>query len=590
MAFMLIGLIGIGAQWLAWRLRIPAIILLIAGGLAVGPGLGWLRPSADLGDLLQPVIALAVAVILFEGGLNLRWHEYKETGVNVNRLISVGMPLTWLLGSLAAHYLGRLSWPVAVLFGAIVIVTGPTVIIPLLKQARLKRRSAALLKWEGIINDPLGALSAVLVYEYFAASEQHPHWLDIAGSLGIALVGALLAGGAAGVGLGWAFRRDQVPEYLKSPVMLVSVIVLYTVTNQLQEEAGLLAVTVFGLVMGNQELRSIEELRRFKEYITILLVSGVFVLLTADIDLGILHWLDWHSIVLLASVVFLIRPLTIYLSTLGTGLPWQERALLAWIAPRGIVAAAVAGLFAPQLIQLGYPGAEQLLPLVFVLIVITVVLHGLSIKWLARKLGLASENPHGLLIVGATPWSVELAKMIQELKIPVILSDTSWHHLRSARMTGINTHHGEILSVYSEERLELNAISHLLAATANDAYNALVCTRFAPEFGRNHVFQLPHLEKHEVERKSLARTIRGRIAFGENASYDNFMRGYYQGWEFRKTLLSETFTYQEFLESKNPESILIAVIEPKGEIKFYPLDENVQAKTGDTIVSFGPQQ
>jgi len=590
MAFMLIGLIGIAAQWLAWRLRFPAIILMIAGGLAVGPGLGWLRPSADLGQLLQPVIALAVAVILFEGGLNLRWHEYKETGVNVNRLISWGMLLTWLLGSLAAHYLGRLSWPVAILFGAIVIVTGPTVIIPLLKQARLKRRSASLLKWEGIINDPLGALIAVLVFEYFAASEQHLQWLDIAGSLGLAVVGALLVGGGVGIGLGWAFRRDQVPEYLKSPVMLVSVIMVYTAINQLQEEAGLLAVTVFGVVMGNQELRSIEEMRRFKEYITILLVSGVFVLLTADIDLGILHWLDWHSIILLASVVFLIRPLTIYLSTLGTDLSWQERALLAWIAPRGIVAAAVAGLFAPQLIQLGYPGAEQLLPLVFVLIMITVVLHGLSIKWLARKLGLASENPHGLLIVGATPWSVELAKMIQELKIPVILSDTSWHHLRSARMTGINTHHGEILSVYSEEHLELNAISHLLAATANDAYNALVCTRFAPEFGRNHVFQLPHLEKHEVERKSLARTIRGRIAFSENASYENFMRGYYQGWMFRKTLLSETFTYQQFLESKNPESILIAVIEPKGEIKFYPLEENVKARTGDTIISFGPQQ
>jgi len=282
--------------------------------------------------------------------------------------------------------------------------------------------------------------------------------------------------------------------------------------------------------------------------------------------------------------------LTIFLATLGTGLPWQDRTLVAWIAPRGIVAAAVAGLFAPQMVERGYQGAEQLLPLVFSLIVVTVVLHGLSIKWLAKKLGLASENPHGLLIVGASPWSVELAKLIQELEIPVILSDASWHHLRTARMTGVNTHHGEILSERTEERLELNAISHLLAATANDAYNALVCTRFAPEFGRNKVFQLPYLEKHEVDKKALSRTIRGRIAFGDNARYEDFMRHYYQGWVFRKTLLSDTFNYQAFLDAKNPDTLPIVVIDPKGEIKFYPLEKSVEAKPGDTIISFGPKK
>ena len=262
--FMLVGLFGIGAQWLAWRLRIPAIILLIMGGLIVGPWLGWVKPTEDLGHLLQPIIGLAVALILFEGGLNLRWHEYKETGVNVNRLVTVGLLLTWLLSSLTAHFIGNLSWPVAILFGAIIIVTGPTVIIPLLKQARLKRRAASLLKWEGIINDPIGALIAVLVFEYFATSEYHPELVDLAGSMGLALLVSLLVGAASGYGLGWAFRKDHVPEFLKSPVMLVSVIVVYTAVNHLQEEAGLLAVTIFGLVLGNQELRSIDELRRFK--------------------------------------------------------------------------------------------------------------------------------------------------------------------------------------------------------------------------------------------------------------------------------------------------------------------------------------
>lgn len=590
LVFTLVGFVGIGAQWLAWRLHIPAIIVLILGGLVVGPWLGWVEPSKDLGSLLQPIIGLAVALILFEGGFNLHWHEYKETGVNVNRLVTVGLLLTWSLGSLAAHYIGRLSWPVAILFAAIIIVTGPTVIMPLLKQARIKRSGASLLKWEGIINDPLGALIAVLVFEYFSASEHHPELIHIAANLGVAVVVSLLVGAAAGYGLAWAFLRGHVPEFLKSPVMLVSVIVVYTAVNHVQEEAGLLAVTIFGLVLGNQELRSMSELRRFKEYITILLVSGVFVLLTADIDIGILKLLNWNSVALLACVVFLIRPLTVYLSTLGTGIAWQNRTLLAWIAPRGIVAAAVAGIFAPQLVDAGYAGAEQLLPLVFALIVITVVLHGLSIKWVARKLGLASENPHGLLIVGATPWSVELAKVIQELKIPVILSDSSWHHLRSARMTGVNTHHGEILSERSEEKLELNAISHLLAATANEAYNALVCTRFAPEFGRNHVYQLPHLEKHEVDKKSLARTIRGRIAFGDSGRYEDFMRRYYQGWTFRKTLLSENYDYRTFINEKNEHTILIAVIDKQGEIGVYPLEESYEPSPGDTVISFGPQK
>lgn len=587
LAFVLIGFVGIGAQWLAWRLRIPAIILLILGGLMVGPWLGWLQPSKDFGQLLQPIIGLAVALILFEGGLNLRWHEYKETGINVNRLVTLGLLLTWMLSTVAAHYVGNLSWPVAILFGAIIIVTGPTVIIPLLKQAKLKRRSAALLKWEGIINDPIGALIAVLVFEYFATSEHNPGLASIAVDMGVAVFLSLIIGVAAGYGLGWAFRKDQVPEFLKSPVMLASVIVVYAAVNHFQEEAGLLAVTIFGLVFGNQQLRSIDELRRFKEYITILLVSGVFILLTADIDIGILKLLDWRSIALLACVIFLVRPLTVYLSTIGTGIPWQERALLGWIAPRGIVAAAVAGLFAPRMMESGYDGAEKLLPLVFSLIVATVVLHGLSIKWLSRKLELASEHPHGLLIIGASPWTVGLAGILQELKLPVILSDSSWHHLRSARMTGVITHHGEILSERTEETLDLNMVSHLLAATANDAYNALVCTRFAPELGRNNVYQLPHLEKHEVDKKALARTIRGRIAFGDKARYEDLMRLHYEGWVFRKTALSENYDYDTFLKEKNDETILIASVDKQGEIKLYPIDESTRPQTGDTIISYG---
>lgn len=584
--FILVGAVGIGAQWLAWRLRIPAIILLIAGGLFVGPWMGWLNPSADLGNMLDPIVALAVALILFEGGLNLRWHEYKETGVDVNRLVTVGLLLTWLLGSLAAHYIGMLSWPVAILFGAIIIVTGPTVIIPLLKQAKLKRRSASLLKWEGIINDPTGALIAVLVYEYFSASDRHVSLGNIAASLGMALSISIIVGLTAGLGMGWAFRKGHVPEFLKSPVLLTSALVVYFSVNHLQEEAGLLAITVYGITLGNQKLRSIEELRRFKEYITILLVSGVFVLLTSNIDFDILKNLNWYSIALLATIIFIVRPVTIYLSTLGTGIAWQERVLLGWIAPRGIVAAAVAGLFAQRMIEKQYVGAEQLLPLVFSLIVITVVLHGFSIGWIARRLGLATVSPHGLLIVGASPWTVGLAQALQKLKVPVIVSDPSWDYLRIARMNGVVIHHGEILSERSEETLELNMVNQLLAATSNDAYNALVCTRFAPEFGRNKVFQLPDSNEHHEEKSGISHTIRGYIAFGDNASHDDLMRHHYQNGQFHQTKLSKEYTYEDYLEKKNEDSILIAAVEENGNFEFYPISESRVPKEGETIISY----
>jgi NhaP-type Na+/H+ or K+/H+ antiporter len=585
----LIVALGIAAQWLAWRVRIPAIILLVAAGIAIGPIFGWVQPSRDFGNILHAMVALSVAVILFEGGLNLRWHEYRETGIDVIRLVSIGLVMTWTLGSAAAHYIAHLSWPIAVIFGAIIVVTGPTVITPLLKQAKLQRRPAALLKWEGIINDPVGALLAVLVFEYFSASEHTTILVDVLGDLGMSLAFAVTVGSAIAYLLSWSFLRGLVPEYLKAPVMLATILILYVTLNRFQDEAGLLAVTAAGVVLANRHLHNIDELRRFKEYITVILVSVVFILLTADIDPGVLTHLDGHSAALLAVIIFVVRPMAVYTATLGSRMDWRERLLVAWVAPRGIVAAAVAGLFAPRLIDKGYAGAEQLLPLVFALIVTTVVVHGLSIGWLARHLKLAAQRSNGLLIVGASPWSVELAHTLQDLKVPTILSDTSWNHLHGARMAGVRqTHHGEILSERSEETLELNEISQLLAATANDAYNALVCTRFAPEIGRNQVYQLPSMHKEENGIKEVARTLRGRIAFDEDTHYEDFMRYHYEGWEFHSTQLSEEYSFEDFTNDLPQYSVLIALVSEKGELILFPLQDNTQIQTSGTIISYRP--
>lgn len=590
LTFSFIIILGISAQWFAWRLRVPAIVLLLMAGFAAGPVLGWLNPAQEFGHILHPLIALSVALILFEGGLNLQWHEYKEAGVDVKRLVSLGLLLTWTLSTVAAHFIGELSWPIATIFGAINVVTGPTVLMPLLKHARLRRRTAAILKWEGIINDPLGALLAILVFEYWVMGSPENGVLMALGNLSLSLFVAAGSGIGLGYLISWAFHREHVPEFLKSPVMVAAVLLLYVAVNAVQEEAGLLAVTIAGVVVANQRLRNIEELRRFKENITLILVSTVFIVLTADIELEVLARLDWHSLALLATVIFLVRPLSVYLATLGTGIKWQERLLIAWIAPRGIVAASVAGLFASRLTQQGFGGAEQLLPLVFALIAATVLLHGLTMEGLGRLLGLASRNSSGLLIVGATSWSIELARLLKGLGVPVVVNDTSWHHLRSARMSNLKIYRGQILSETAETSLELHEISHVLAVTANDAYNALVCTRFAPELGQNQVFQLPSLSASSEEDKTLARTVRGRIAFDESTQYEDFMRLYYHGWEFRKTQLTEEYGYEDYLQDQPQETILIGVVTKYGQISFYPIANLAPPHPGDIVISFSPPE
>jgi len=479
----LVVALGIAAQWIAWRVHLPAIILLSLFGLLAGPVFGWIRPSEDLGGLLHPVIKLGVAVILFEGGLSLHLHELKEAAGGVRRLVTLGVLFVFLLGSAAAHYVGGLGWPVAMVFGAITTVTGPTVIIPLLRQAKLRRRPASYLKWEGIVNDPTGALLAVLAFQYFVfAREEGLGQLLVHMGAGLSFAAAL-GGGSAWL-LAWLYRRGAVAEYLKGPVALAAALLVYVLANAVLEEAGLLAATIMGVVMGNMGLPSIAEVRRFKEYVAILLVSCVFILLTADLDPSILTRLDWRALLLLLAVLFVVRPLGILSATLGSGMTWQERSLVAWIAPRGIVAVAVAGVFGPQLEAQGYAGAELLLPLVFSLVFVTVIVHGLSLRPLANRLDLCACGPTGVLIVGSNPWTLGLAQALKDRGVPVMIADSSWHRLRRARLAAIPTYFGEVLSESAEESLELNEVGYLFAATDNDAYNSLVCSQFASELGR----------------------------------------------------------------------------------------------------------
>ncbi|MEQ9418457.1 MAG: sodium:proton antiporter [Salinisphaeraceae bacterium] len=588
----LIVFLGVFSQWAAWWLRMPAIVLFLVSGVLAGPVLGLVDPSADFGDILRPVVGLAVAVILFEGGLSLHWHEFREAAAGVKRLITVGAALTWTFASTAAYFIGGLSLPVSLVFGAILIVTGPTVIIPMLRQAGLNRRTASYLKWEGIINDPIGALLAVLVFQYFVVTGDTSNGAQVFVDLGWALLVSLVMGAGTGYALGWAFNRTLVPEYLKAPATFALVLVIYTLANMVFAEAGLLAVTVMGMVMGNMQIAGMVELRRFKEYITILMVAVVFVVLTADLDPQVLSHLDWHAAALVLAVMFVVRPAAVLLSTMFSGMDWRDRVLLAWIAPRGIVAAAVAGVFGPFMVEAGYDGAELLLPLIFAVVFSTVILHGFTLGRLSRWLRL-SADPHGVLIVGASPWTTVLARALtNELNVSTLLVDSSWHRLRQARLAGVRVLYGEVLSDQIQQSLELNEIACLLAATSNDAYNALVCNAFSKNLEHDRVFQLPmYAADQSNEAKLVAQPLRGRPAFHENAQYEELWRRHFQNWQFFKAKLTDTYGYEDFRRDLPPEAFVIAVLYQDGILLFRPAYRNGhRPSAGDTIVYYAPRR
>ena len=519
-------------------------------------------------------------------GLNLRFHELSQAGAGVRRLTTVGLVFSFVLGSVAAYYIGHLSWPVAIEFGAIIVVTGPTVIMPLLRHARLRSRTASLLKWEGIVNDPLGALLAVVVFEYLVLSGGVDAGYELGAVVILTLVLAGSLGWFTGQALGAVYRRGFVPEYLKGPGMLATVLGSYALGNLLLAEAGLLTVTALGIALGNANLPSIEELRRFKEYITIALVSGLFIVLTADLDPALIEELDWRGAALIAAVIFLVRPVAVIAATIGSDLEWQERALLSWIAPRGIVAAAVAGAFSTRMLDAGYTDAGKLLPLVFALIVSTVVLHGFSIGWLARRLDLASNRSNGLIIVGASPWTIDLAGRLNELEVPNIVIDASWHRLRPARLAGIESHFGQVVSESADENLDFSSMGYVLAATDNDAYNALVCTRFSNEFNRNAVFQMPMPTADEHEKKGYTSTLRGQRAFSEDALYEVLLQRYFEGCRFQKTGLTSEFTFEDYREKIDDECFATVFVRQSGALVLDPVRYKPDA--GDTVINYLP--
>ena len=552
---------GIVAQWIAWRLQLPAILPLLVAGILIGPVLGIVDPEALMGPILMPFVSFAVALILFEGGLGLKFRELSGVGDVFYRLISIGALTTFLLSFLGAYLILGLSLPVSALFSAILIVTGPTVILPILRQIRLKPDLSALLKWEGIVIDPIGAVVAVLTYEVIQVSQVGDATpVVVAGFLKTLLVGGSLGFSMAFLLIGLMWWR-QIPDFLHIPVTTATVVGAFAASNMVQAESGLLATTVMGIVLANQKWVSVKHILEFKENLGVLLLSLLFIMLAARLKLEDLLAVQWRSFVFLGLLILVVRPVAILLSTVGTKLSWRERGFIAWMAPRGIVAASVAVGFQEKMHHLGIADSERLTPLVFWVIIVTVLLYGFSALPLAQRLGLTRTQLNGVLIVGAHAWARELAKNLQAQSMPVLMVDTNIQNVTLAQREGIPAYAGDILSdeLRDSETLLIET-GHLLALTSNDAVNALAMQGYRDLFGEN-TYQLA------LSGGRMSKSLQGRIAFGDDVTYER-MEKLFSGGAKIETVKLDALAVRD-LRTVHGMLCPLFLIDNKGELCIY---------------------
>lgn len=584
---MSIGLLGIGSQWVAWKFSLPAIVIMSIAGLLVGPVFGLMNPEESFGALYDPIISIAVAIILFEGSLNLSFKELRGIGRPIVQIATIGAFIAWILGSLTAHYMAGLSWEVAFVIGGLFIVTGPTVILPLLRQSKLKPRPAKILKWEGIIVDPIGVLLAVFAFEIISVFTSDSVHMTTLVLFFLASIFAVFLGWFCGRAVGWMFETGYIPEFLKSPAVFVVVIFAFTFADEIVHGTGLLSVTAMGMTLANMGISSLNDFRHFKENVSMLLISAIFIMLAASLQLEtIFHIFSPNILGYVLLMMFAVRPLSIFLSTIGSGLSLQEKSLVGWIAPRGIVALTVSSYFANILRDAGYEDANLLTTLTFGLVFFTVIAHGFSIGPMAKKLNLSLEGKPGILIIGSNPFTVGLAKTFQQGEFPVLIVDASWENLRYARNNGIPFYHGEILSEQTEYNLDTIPYDFILAATNYHAYNALVCTTFMPEYGRTNVFKV---DPDESENNGdIVSKVGGRSLCKEEVSLDELNDKAQNNYIFRKTTLTEQFTYRHYTEEKDAEAVFLYFIKPTGQVFFYADDMRVTPGVGDVIISLTP--
>ncbi|MBK8489754.1 MAG: sodium:proton antiporter [Saprospirales bacterium] len=500
-------ILGIIAQWLAWRTRVPAIAPLILTGLAVGP-LAELW-TADHHKLIAPIydpvaqeglfpqqylfyfVSLAIGIILFEGGLTLKRREIREVGPVIGRLISLGSLVTFIGAGLGAHFIMGLNWSISFLFASLIIVTGPTVIAPILQNIPLNRNVSTVLKWEGILIDPIGALMAVLVYEFILSGQGGFEFTSHAFMqfTQILLIGLAL-GSLAALFLQFMLKRELVPNFLLNVFTLALVLLVFVFSDSLAHESGLLTVVVMGMVLGNLDVPRLKEILSFKESLSVLLISILFILLAANIDVKDLQLLlDWRCLLLFFFVVLVLRPLGVFWSTNKTALHFREKLFISWVGPRGIVAAGIASLFGIRLVGV-VPQAEYITPLVFMIVLGTVLLNASTARMMAKLLRVTQASSGGILFIGASKAARVIAKYLMEKGRHVVLIDTSDSNVAQACEEKLEAFNANVYNDTLEEEFDLVDMGYLVAMTSSGDVNEYAVRRLKKVFGEKGTFRL----------------------------------------------------------------------------------------------------
>ncbi len=578
--------LGIVAQWLAWRLHLPAILLLLISGIIAGPATGILNPDELFGDLLFPLVSVSVAIIIFEGGLSLRIFELRRVGSVVRNLITIGIFITWSLIALAAYFVVGLQPAPAILLGAILVVSGPTVIIPLLRHVKPIGNIGSIVKWEGIVNDPIGAILAVLVFEVILAGGMRE-----GSSLAIwGVVKAVIAGGMIGLAGASALvillKRYLIPDFLQNPIALMLVVICYTASNAILTESGLLAVTIMGIALANQRFVSVRDITEFKESMRVILISSLFIILASRLTFEQLSLFNAANWVFVGILIVIIRPVAVFASSYGSELKWRERLFLAWIAPRGIVAAAVISVFAIRLAEIGIPGSESLMPLTFQVIIGTVAIYGITAPFVARWLKVAKPDPQGVLFAGAQPWVQQIANTLKAEGFQVALVDSNWGNITAARSDGLTGHYANVLSENLLHEIQLDGIGRLLAVIPNDEVNSLATLHFEDIFGRSEVYQLPLTAKSSVESRGvMPRHLRGRFLFDKKATCDYLEARFRGGAVVKKNSITEEFDFAAFKSKYGEDALPMFVITESGNLKVWTAISQPLPEQGEKLIS-----
>jgi NhaP-type Na+/H+ or K+/H+ antiporter len=472
---------GISAQVLAAYLKLPSIVFLLLFGILLGSdGINLLHPQV-LGAGLEVIVALSTAVILFEGGLNLELRELGKVSGSLRNLVTLGTLITLLGGSMAAHWLGEFPWAIAFLYASLVVVTGPTVISPLLRTIKVDRQVGTLLEGEAVLIDPVGAILAVVVLDTILNGETDP-WMAISG-----LILRLGIGGSIGAAGGWClafmFKSAQfLSDELKNLVVLAGLWGLFTLAQLSRSDSGLMATVVAGVVLGSASLPEERLLRRFKGQLTILGVSVLFILLAADLSIASIFALGWGSLFTVLVLMFVVRPLNIGICTINSGLNWRQKLFLSWVAPRGIVSASVASLFSIFLTERGINGGDSIKALVFLTIIMTVACQGLTAGWVANWLQISSTQATGAVIVGCNPLSLLIARLFQERGEAVSMIDTDPLACQQAQAQNLKVFSSSALDAAVLEEAGIASMGTFLAMTSNGEVNYVLAQRAVEEF------------------------------------------------------------------------------------------------------------